>query len=126
MIESDQSYPRPPALETVPLRIHLVRGGALVAESMAALRMLETRHAPTYYLPRRDVLTPASGASFCERNGIAQYWSVDMCETRVHRAAWSYPDPGSRFADIKDHVAFYAQQDGRLFCRRRTSHAATG
>jgi uncharacterized protein (DUF427 family) len=34
-----------------------------------ALRVLETHHAPTYYLPLQDIhaaLIPAQGSSFCE------------------------------------------------------------
>ena len=46
-----QSYPRPPALEPVPQRIILRLGGALVSETDRALRVLETHHAPSYYLP---------------------------------------------------------------------------
>lgn len=109
--ENVQSFPRPPALEPVAQRICVHLAGALVVESNNALRVLETHHAPTYYVPRRDVLAvlkPASGASFCEWKGTAQYWSVDMGDTHVNRAAWSYPDPIAPYAEIKDHVAFYA------------------
>lgn len=111
IIENVQSYPRPPALEPVPQRVHVILGGAIVADSTAALRVLETHHAPTYYLPRGDVmasLVPASGTSFCEWKGAAQYWTVEAGDTRANGAAWSYATPSPRFAALKDHVAFYA------------------
>jgi uncharacterized protein (DUF427 family) len=53
----------------VPQRIILRLGGALVADMTRALRVLETHHAPTYYLPLQDIhaaLIPAQGSSFCE------------------------------------------------------------
>ncbi|SEN92082.1 Nucleotidyltransferase [Pseudorhodobacter antarcticus] len=49
--ENVQSYPRPPALEPVPQRIMIRLGGVLVAETTRALRVMETHHAPSYYLP---------------------------------------------------------------------------
>jgi len=48
--ENVQSYPRPPALEPVPQRIMIRLDGALVSETDRALRVLETHHAPSYYL----------------------------------------------------------------------------
>ncbi|MEO1367460.1 MAG: DUF427 domain-containing protein, partial [Acidobacteriota bacterium] len=49
--ESVWDYPRPPRLE--PAGAHLVVrfAGETIAETRSALRMLETSHPPTYYLP---------------------------------------------------------------------------
>ena len=77
--ENVQSYPRPPALEHVPQLITVRLGGLLVAETTRALRVLETHHAPTYYLPPEDLrvpLRPAQGNSFCEWKGVAVYFDV--------------------------------------------------
>jgi uncharacterized protein (DUF427 family) len=77
--ENVQSYPRPPALELVPQRILIRLGGVVVAETSRALRVLETHHAPTYYLPPEDVralLRPVPGSSFCEWKGVARYFDV--------------------------------------------------
>lgn len=71
--ENVQSYPRPPALEPVPQPIEIRLGGELVALTVRALRVLETHHAPTYYLPPEDIyatLLPAAGSSFCEWKGL--------------------------------------------------------
>ena len=110
-IENVQSYPRPPALEPLSHRIRVLLGGVVVAETTNALRVLETHHAPTYYLPPGDVadgLKPARGSSFCEWKGRATYWSVHAGDAVAEAAAWSYPTPSARFAALKDHVAFYA------------------
>jgi len=41
-IENVQDYPRPPALEPVAQRIRIRLGGAVVADTTRALRVLET------------------------------------------------------------------------------------
>ncbi|MEO0865816.1 MAG: DUF427 domain-containing protein, partial [Pseudomonadota bacterium] len=112
-IENVQSYPRPPALEPVPQRLTIRFGKQVIADTVAALRVLETHHAPTYYLPPSDItatLTRASNGSFCEWKGQARYWTVTAGDAVANAAAWSYPDPSPRFAELKDHVAFYAGQ----------------
>ena len=109
--ENVQSYPRPPALEPVPQGIRVLLGGALVAETSRALRVLETHHAPTYYLPREDIhstLRPAQGTSFCEWKGVARYFDVINRGKTALRAAWAYDRPTASFAALAGYVAFYA------------------
>lgn len=113
-IESVQDYPRPPALEPVSARLRVVLSGTVVAETRAGFRVLETHHAPTYYFPPGDVLTTAlssaPGRSFCEWKGDAQYFDIAANDMVSHKAAWSYPRPTKRFAEIKDYVAFYPER----------------
>lgn len=109
--ENVQSYPRPPRLEPVRHRIRVVLGGAVVAETVRSLRVLETHHAPTYYLPVGEVqatLCPVSGTSFCEWKGVARYFDVIAGGKTASRAAWAYDRPTARFAALAGHVAFYA------------------
>ena len=109
--ENVQSYPRPPALEPVPQRIILRLGGVLVADSTRALRVLETHHAPSYYLPPEDIratLRPAIGTSLCEWKGAARYYDVIAGGKTATRAAWAYDKPTARFAALAGYVAFYA------------------
>ncbi|MCH8529377.1 MAG: DUF427 domain-containing protein [Saccharospirillum sp.] len=109
--ENVQSYPRPPALEPASLPITIYLGGLLVAKSNRALRVLETHHAPTYYLPAADVsaiLHSASGSSFCEWKGKAQYFDVIAGDVIATRAAWTYEKPTDRFTPLAGYIAFYA------------------
>jgi len=111
--ENVQSYPRPPALEAVPHQIIIRFGGILVAETTNAFRVLETHHAPTYYLPSSDVrviLRPAQGTSFCEWKGAARYFDLIAGDRTATRAAWAYDRPTPRFKLIAGYVAFYAAQ----------------
>lgn len=110
--ENVQDYPRPPRLEPVPQRLVVVLGGAVIADTMRGLRVLETHHAPTYYIPPEDVaagaLRPAGGGSFCEWKGRAAYSDVTGGGVTRARAAWCYPAPSGRFAALAGCVAFYA------------------
>ena len=109
--ENVQAYPRPPALEPVAQRILIRLGGGVVADSARALRVVETHHAPTYYLPREDVaatLRPAPGETICEWKGAARYFDVISGAATAPRAAWSYERPAPAFAALAGFVAFYA------------------
>jgi uncharacterized protein (DUF427 family) len=111
--ENVQSYPRPPALLPVPQVITLRLGGVLVAQSARALRVLETHHAPSYYLPPEDILVPlrpAQSSSLCEWKGLARYYDVVVPGKIAPRAAWAYDHPTADFAALAGHVAFYAGQ----------------
>ena len=133
--ESVWDFPRPPRIEPDARHIVIRVGDTVIADTTAALRVLETASPPTFYLPPSDVrmelLRHASGASRCEWKGTAQYWSLrpllDLrvgipaeleIETplltkstpegaRVEEAAWSYPEPFEDFAALRDHLAFY-------------------
>ncbi len=109
--ENVDAYPRPPALEPVPQRITIRLGGTVIADTTRALRVLETHHAPTYYLPPEDIqatLRPARGQSFCEWKGSARYFDVVAGDATAARAAWCYDAPTARFKPLAGFVAFYA------------------
>lgn len=107
-------YPRPPAVVPTDSRVRVVHHGVPIAETRAAVRVLETSQPPAFYVPRADVaeerIVVGSGAhSFCEWKGPATYWSVVVGDTTVTDAAWSYERPTPPFAAITGHLAFYAQ-----------------
>lgn len=111
--ENVQSYPRPPAIGPVPQRIRVFLGGVLVAQTTRALRVLETHHAPSYYLPPEDILValrPAPGSSLCEWKGVARYYDVVTEAKTAPRAAWAYDRPTEAFAALAGYLAFYAGQ----------------
>ena len=105
-------YPRPPALQPVVLPVRIEFGGDEIARTGVAWRVLETSHPPVYYLPpdafRPGVLEPAAGSSYCEWKGVARYWTLRAGGCVAPRAGWSYPEPISAFASLRDHVAVYA------------------
>ena len=110
--ESVWSYPRPPVVVATDRHVLVRLGGRVVCETRRALRLLETSHPPTWYLPRADFvegsLRDAPGSSFCEWKGKAAYLDVVAGADVAAAAAWTYPEPAVEFARLADHVALYA------------------
>lgn len=109
--ESVWDYPRPPRVEPLHARVTIELGGRMIADSTAAVRVLETSHPPAIYLPPEafvdGALQPADGSSFCEFKGRARYFDVIGSDGRVPRAAWSYPSPSPGFVSIAGFVSVY-------------------
>ena len=109
-------YPRPPAVKPCDRRVRVEWAGEVLADSIHALRVLETSHPPTIYIPPADVrlsLLTASDArpTWCEFKGEARYLDAIVTGHRAHAVAWSYPAPAAGYETLRDHVAFYP---GRL------------
>jgi uncharacterized protein (DUF427 family) len=102
-----------PSAEHVVVRL----GTTVVADTRRALRVLETSHPPTYYLPLVDVADGALVAlggptTVCEFKGRATYADVvgrdeDGGLVVARAAAWSYPDPAAGYRALVGHVALY-------------------
>jgi uncharacterized protein (DUF427 family) len=109
--ESVWDYPRPPRVEESPKRVRVLFGGATIAETTSAKRVLETSHPPVYYIPPEDVrmayLERTSHSTFCEWKGQAGYYDLRVGDRSVSRAAWFYAHPSPGFESIRDHLAFY-------------------
>jgi uncharacterized protein (DUF427 family) len=111
--ESVWDYPRPPVLVPERRRVEVRFEGIQIASTSSALRLLETSHPPTFYLPLAGVdtsrLIPVVGGSFCEWKGQAVYFDLSLGGRRLPRAAWAYPEPiEENFQDLAHRVAFYA------------------
>ena len=107
--ESVWDYPRPPRVEPADALVEIRLGGQVVASTTHALRVLETSHPPTYYLPGTafadGVLRPATGSSYCEWKGEASYVDLVTPARTAARAGWTYPRPAAGFDVLVDHVA---------------------
>lgn len=105
--ESVWDYPRPPRLEPCSKHILIISGGQILADTHRALRLLETSHPPSYYLPPEDVqlerLTKSPASSFCEFKGQAAYYALGAKEV-----AWYYPAPTKGYEALRGFLAFYA------------------
>jgi len=110
--ESVWRFPRPAVAEPSDRQIRIEHRGVLVADTVSAVRTLETSHPPSWYVPPADltpgVLRRSERRSFCEWKGHAVYWHLAVGDVLLHDVAWSYPDPSRSFAILRDHLAFYA------------------
>jgi probable F420-dependent oxidoreductase len=87
--------------------VRITAEGTLLAESQRAQVVLETGHAPRYYVPREDVLVPLTGPTakrtHCPKKGDADHYSTDTLED----IAWSYAEPFPAVAPIAGLISFY-------------------
>jgi len=93
-------------------RVRVELGGLVLADSTHALRVLETSHPPTIYLPPGDVRSDLLAASearttWCEFKGNARYLDAVVAGRRVRAVAWTYPEPSPAYEVLRDRVAFY-------------------
>jgi len=96
--ESVWDYPRPPRVERVPERIRVIVEGVTIAESVRALRVLETAGAPVYYVPPEDVRImrccpfliskgPYSGCSCFDFGASTTNWPLKLARVPNFRSA---------------------------------------
>lgn len=109
--ESVWAYPRPPRVERVDARVTVSLGEQTIIDTEDVVRVLETSHPPTYYLPISDfvagALIPTAGSSFCEYKGSASYFDVHGGDALAGRAAWTYPNPARGYEMLEGRVALY-------------------
>lgn len=110
--ESVWDYPRPPAVEPCRRHVRVALANELLANSDSAIRVLETSHPPTIYVPPADVrldLLVASdrGGTWCEFKGAARYLDAVIDGRRFAAVAWMYPEPARAYEGLRDHIAFY-------------------
>lgn len=113
--ESVWDYPRPPRIVPDSRRVEVRLGDRLIADSAAAVRVLETASPPTFYLPPSDVATaellPSGARSMCEWKGRAVDFDLRDGPRSV---AWCYERTFPEFAAIAGWLAFYP---AKLECR---------
>ena len=107
-------YPRPPTLERVTETVRIQFDGRQIVESTNALRILETSHPPTIYIPPDDfvagVLQSSAKQTFCEWKGVASYFDIVGEARQLQSAAWYYAKPHSRYAELANFVSVYPSQ----------------
>ncbi|MCW2922121.1 MAG: hypothetical protein JWL76_1995 [Thermoleophilia bacterium] len=112
--EDVSNYPRPPHVEAVDQHAVIYAGGVVVCDTRDVVRVLETWHPPTLYLPRDafddGALRPAREplTTTCEWKGAATYLDLYplSCEP-IERGAWTYAAPRAGFELLLDRVAVY-------------------
>lgn len=113
--ESVWNYPRPPAVDPSTEHVRVVHRGVVVADTRRSVRILETAHAPAYYIPmadvRLDLLTPSPTRTVCEFKGAASYAGLALPDgTTVTDVGWWYHQPTPGYEAITDAICFYPQK----------------
>lgn len=85
-------------------------GGAVLAESTAAMELSEGNLPPVIFLPRADIamafLEPSPTRSSAGAKGEAEFYTIFAKSGPIADAAWSFPAPGEAFQRIAGLIAF--------------------
>jgi len=91
-------------------RVRIVFAGETIADSITAVVLHETRLAPVYYFPRKDVhmefLQRTKHHTHCPLKGNTSYWNIKTGNQVADNVAWSYEDPIEDAQEIKGYLAF--------------------
>ena len=113
--ESVWDYPRPPALVPSDELVRVFHVGHMLGDTNRAWRILETSHAPAYYIPATDVdwtyLFEVPHRTVCEYKGAASYADLRLPDQpAVEKVCWWYPNPSPGYEAMKNAVCFYPQK----------------
>jgi uncharacterized protein (DUF427 family) len=104
----------PITVEKNPGRVIVSLDGEQVADTREALTLSEASYPPVQYIPladvNRELLTPSDRESYCPFKGEANYYSVPSAGERGLDLVWEYREPYDAVAEIRGHVAFYADR----------------
>jgi uncharacterized protein (DUF427 family) len=117
--EDIREYPRPPRTESSSEHIIIEFAGEVIADTRRAIRVLETGHPPSYYLPPEDVRVEflervPNLSTFCEWKGIANYYSIRVGDRTSDEAGWCYADPAPDYREIRHFISFYPGRVDRI------------
>ena len=101
----------PIAIVPAASRVRVSFAGKVIADSTHALRLEEKGYPPRFYIPRADadmsVLARSDHRTYCPYKGEAGYFTIHAGGRSSDNAVWSYEEPFTAVAAIKDHLAFY-------------------
>ena len=105
----------PITLERSSSHVTVKSGSTVIAETDRSLEMHEASYPPVFYIPLEDVdselLRHSDHHTYCPYKGEASYWDIlDGEGADLTAAVWYYDDPYPAVADLKGHVAFYADR----------------
>ena len=95
-------------LKEVPRRVRVYAGDVLLADSTAALRVMEigkSVYDPVIYIPQSDLVAdfePVDKSTHCPIKGDASYVALNGDEL-----GWVYRDPIPMTQQLKGHYAFW-------------------
>lgn len=97
-------------VEPIPGRIEARHNGHIVASSLQAKMMHETRLEPCLYFPASDTnskfLIASNHRTFCPFKGTASFFDLQLPGERIDKAAWTYKRALPEASDVQNHIGF--------------------
>jgi uncharacterized protein (DUF427 family) len=99
-------------------RVRVTFAGRVVADTRNALTLKEASYKPAFYIPRADtemsLLIPTDHHTHCPYKGDASYFTISVDGRSAENAVWSYEQPYSAMAEIKEYLAFYPDRIDKI------------
>jgi uncharacterized protein (DUF427 family) len=101
----------PISITTSNRRIVVKVAGRAIADTRSALSLQEASYPAVLYIPRDDVdmskLQRTQHMTYCPYKGDCSYYSIPSGGDKAVNAVWTYENPYTSVASIKEHLAFY-------------------
>jgi uncharacterized protein (DUF427 family) len=102
----------PITVEPTTGRVVVRVGGLVVADTTAALTLLEADYRPVQYVPLADadrsLLRRTQTSTYCPFKGTAAYYTLTVPGgEELTDAVWTYEEPYQIVAEIGSYLAFY-------------------
>jgi uncharacterized protein (DUF427 family) len=101
----------PITIEPSGLHVVVSVAGRVIADTHQALALREASYPVVLYVPRKDadmsLLQRSRFTTYCPYKGDCSYFDIPAGGERSSNAVWSYEDPHTAVAEIKDYLAFY-------------------
>jgi len=111
MLMKEPGPDHPITIEKSGKRVRVTFAGKVIADTSAALTLMEASYPPAYYIPRADAdmsaLEKTTHHSHCPYKGEASYFTIHAGGRTADNAVWSYEQPYPAMTAIKGHLAFY-------------------
>ena len=105
-------------IEPNPAHVTVSVGGRKIADTHNALTLREASYPPVQYIPREDVdmslLQRTEHSTYCPYKGDCSYYSIPSGGSKSVNAVWTYEAAYPAVAQIKDHLAFYADRVDKI------------
>ena len=92
-------------------RVVVTVAGKPIADTREALTLKEAAYPAAQYIPRKDVdmtrLQRTSHQTYCPYKGDCSYYSIADGGERSVNAVWTYEEPYTAVAVIREYLAFY-------------------
>ncbi|MFJ2363766.1 DUF427 domain-containing protein [Pseudomonas sp. NPDC087697] len=86
----------------------------VVAQTDKAVKLEEAKYPAVFYIPRSDIRVEyyarTEHTTHCPYKGDANYFDLSADGKTAENAVWSYENTYPAMAQIKEHVAFYADK----------------
>ena len=98
--------------------VRVIFNGEVVADSDRTIIVDEAGYSIVYYFPRSEVrmdyMQRTNRGTYCPFKGEASYYTLSVGNKKQENAVWTYEEPYDEVKELKNYLAFYANQVDKI------------